>query len=123
MGLKIVLDTNAIIALLRGENSVVALVSQADHISISVVSKLEFLAFEGLVQKDKIVFSKFCERINISELNPHDQELIELIIVIKKKYKLKLPDAIIAATAIINDAILITKDKDFSKIQELKVKF
>ena len=123
MGLKVVLDTNAIIALLRGEYSVVALVSQADQISISVISKLEFLAFEGLGQKDKIVFSKFCERISISELNPHNQELMELIIVIKKKYKLKLPDAIIAATAIINDAILITKDKDFSKIQELKVKF
>lgn len=48
---------------------------------------------------------------------------MDLIIVIKKKYKLKLPDAIIAAKAIINDAILITEDKDFSRIQELKVQF
>lgn len=56
MGLKVVLDTNAIIALLRGEYSVIALVSQAEQISISVISKLEFLAFEGLSQKDKIVF-------------------------------------------------------------------
>lgn len=44
---------------------------------------------------------------------------MDLIIVIKKKYKLKLPDAIIASTAIIHDTILITEDKDFSKIQEL----
>ncbi|MBK7636818.1 MAG: PIN domain-containing protein [Saprospiraceae bacterium] len=39
----------------------------------------------------------------------------------KIKYKFKFPDAIIAATAIINDAILVTKDKDFSKIQGLKL--
>lgn len=120
MGLKVVLDTNAIIALLRGKYDVIELVTKAEHVSISVVSKLEFLAFEGLTEKDRNVFLKFCERIHIYELNSNDEKLMDLIIVIKKKYKLKLPDAIIAATAIIHDTILITEDKDFSKIQELK---
>lgn len=114
------LDTNAIIALLRGKYNVIELVNKAEHVSISVVSKLEFLAFEGLTEKDRNVFLKFCERIHIYELNSNDEELMDQIIVIKKKYKLKLPDAIIAATAIIHDTILITEDKYFSKIQELK---
>lgn len=121
MGLKVVLDTNAIIALLRGEYGITELVGKADHVCISVISRLEFLAFEGLSQKDKAVFLKFCERIHIHKLNANDHELMELIIVIKKRYKLKLPGAIIAATAIIKDAVLITKDKDFSNIVELKV--
>jgi tRNA(fMet)-specific endonuclease VapC len=121
MGLKVVLDTNAIIALLRGKYSVVDLVTKADDVIISVISKLEFLVFEGLSPKDKIIFFKFCERVHIHGLDVHDQELMELIIVIKKKYKLKLPNAIIAATAIISNATLITEDKDFSKIKELKV--
>ena len=120
MGLKVMLDTNAIISLLRGDYSVIELINKADQVSISVISKLEFLAFDGLTEKDKIVFLKFCERIHVYELNAQDQELMEKIIVIKKKYKLNLPDAIIAATAIIHDTILITEDKDFSKIQELK---
>ena len=115
------LDTNAIIAFLKGEFSVVELVSKADDIGISVISQLEFLAFEGLTQKDKIVFSKFCERIQVYELNPNNLELMEIIIIIRKKYKLKLPDAIIAATAIVDNAVLITDDKVFSLIQELKV--
>ncbi len=123
MGLKVVLDTNAIIALLKGKYNVIELVNKAEHVSISVVSKLEFLAFEGLTEKDRNVFLKFCDRIHIYELNSNDEELMVLIIVIKKKYKLKLPDAIIAATAIIHDTILITEDKDFSKIQELKCTF
>ncbi|MGB4958745.1 MAG: PIN domain-containing protein [Saprospiraceae bacterium] len=123
MGLKVLLDTNAIIALLRGKYNVIELINKADHISISVISKLEFLAFEGLTEKDKTVFLKFCERIHIYELSSNDDELLNLIITIKKKYKLKLPDAIIAATAIIYDATLITIDKDFSKIQGLKVQF
>jgi tRNA(fMet)-specific endonuclease VapC len=121
MGLKAILDTNAIVSFLRGEYNIIELINKTDHIGICVISKLEFLAFEGLTEKDKNVFLKFCERIHIYELASNDDELMNLIIFIKKKYKLKLPDAIIAATAIINDAILVTKDKDFSKIQELKL--
>ncbi len=115
------LDTNAIISFLKGEFSIVELVSKADIIGISVISKLEFLAFDGLTEKDEIIFSKFCERIETYDLNPHNQELMEKIISVRKKYKLKLPDAIIAATAIVNNAILITDDKSFYLIQELKV--
>jgi predicted nucleic acid-binding protein len=39
---------------------------------------------------------------------------------LRKKYKIKLPDAIIAATAIVNDFTLISHNfKDFLKITEL----
>jgi len=41
---------------------------------------------------------------------------------IRKTFKTKLPDAIIAATAIVNNLSLITRNtKDFEKIQELEV--
>ena len=39
---------------------------------------------------------------------------------IRKKYKLKLPDAIIAATAIVNSATLFSADDIFAKIYNLK---
>ena len=38
MGLKIMLDTNAIIAILRGEFRIVELVNKADDIGILVIS-------------------------------------------------------------------------------------
>lgn len=42
---------------------------------------------------------------------------------IKQKYKVKVPDAIIAATAICNNLTLITSDADFEKIIELELIF
>jgi predicted nucleic acid-binding protein len=43
----------------------------------------------------------------------------ERYVEIKKKYKLKLPDAIIAASAIAFDMPLITSDKQFKTVNEL----
>lgn len=40
---------------------------------------------------------------------------------IKRKYKIKLPDAIIAATSIYLDIPLVTFDVDFKNIEELKL--
>lgn len=39
----------------------------------------------------------------------------------RKHYKIKLPDAIIAATAIVNQIPLITADKVFEQIKELNL--
>jgi len=42
---------------------------------------------------------------------------------VRRNYKIKLPDALIAATALVHDLELITRNtKDFENIKELKVK-
>jgi predicted nucleic acid-binding protein len=47
--------------------------------------------------------------------------IIQETIRIRKSFKIKLPDALIAATAIINDLTLIAdNDKDYKKVPELK---
>lgn len=49
-----------------------------------------------------------------------DEEIILKTIEIRKKYTIKLPDAIIAAACLVNDSILITNNaKDFDKIDGL----
>ena len=49
-----------------------------------------------------------------------DDEIIEKTIELRKKHKIKLPDAIIAATAIVNNFTLISHNfNDFQKITEL----
>ena len=40
---------------------------------------------------------------------------------IRKKYAIKLPDAIIASSAIVNDLVLLTADKGFERVKELKL--
>jgi hypothetical protein len=49
------------------------------------------------------------------------QGIIDEAARVRKKYRLKLPDAIIAATAIWDSLTLITdNEKDFARIKELK---
>ena len=43
----------------------------------------------------------------------------QVAIDLRKKYQMKLPDAIVAATAIHLQIPLITADKDFEKVEEL----
>jgi predicted nucleic acid-binding protein len=43
------------------------------------------------------------------------------VIQLRKNYSLKLPDCIVAATAIYMNLPLITSDKDFKKIEELSL--
>jgi len=86
-----------------------------NEINISAINKIELLGF-SFVEQTLIDFVSF------AEVYPIDDETIEKTIDIRKKHKLKLPDAIVAATAIINDFTLITHNvKDFQKITELYV--
>jgi hypothetical protein len=55
-GNRYVLDTNAIVALLQGNFQLIQLLQDADWIGVSVISKIEFLAFSGLSQEDRQLF-------------------------------------------------------------------
>ncbi|MGK7871873.1 MAG: hypothetical protein AB4426_00675 [Xenococcaceae cyanobacterium] len=48
-GERYLLDTNAIVALLKENSQLILLLQNADWIGISVISQIEFLAFSGLV--------------------------------------------------------------------------
>ena len=52
-----------------------------------------------------------------------NSEIKKKAIQIRQKYKLKLPDAIIASTAILYDLPFISADSDFKNIKELKLLF
>lgn len=54
-------------------------------------------------------------------LTAGDEGLIETIIEIRQQYRLKLPDAVIAAMSIYHSASLVTADREFSKVTILTV--
>jgi len=120
-GKRYLLDTNAVVALLQGNNKLLNLLQNAKWIGIFVITQIEFLAFSGLSDEDKHIFSQFLQRIDVIELASKQSELIDLIIKLQQQYRIKLPDAIIATTAIQYEASLVTADKQLQNIQGLDV--
>ena len=118
-GNKIMLDTNALGPYLDGKFAK-EYVKPKEIISISIISKLEFLSNPQLTPKNKFFFEEFCELAEIYSVSNKNVDLTNQVITIRKKYKLKLPDVIIAATAIVNDATLFSAVDVFSKIFNLK---
>ena len=119
MGTRYLLDTNVVLDFMGKKlpaKSRFFLSEIIDNeINISAINKIELLGF-SFVEQTLIDFVSF------AEIYPIDDVTIDKTIVLRKKYKIKLPDAIIAATAIINNFTLITHNvKDFQKIIELHV--
>ncbi len=86
-----------------------------DEINISVINKIELRGFEKVVQ-DLIDFVSF------SNIFQFDENITELTIEVRKKYRIKLPDAIIAATALLHGFTLVTNNSaDFDKIKGIKL--
>lgn len=117
-GEPLLLDTNAVVALLQGDVRLVQLLRQAEWIGISVISRIEFLVFSGLTESDRQLFQQFLQRVEVVGLAAGDTALTEQIIAVRQQYRLKLPDAVIAAMAIQKDAALVTADRGFSKMAD-----
>ena len=115
---RLLLDTNAIIQLLAGNKELLELVSSADFVATSVICELEFLSFQGLGNEDAKLYHSFRSRIKVFGLPENDPDLSCSIIAQRFNCGLKLPDAIIAGTAIANDCVIVTADKHFDKIKE-----
>jgi tRNA(fMet)-specific endonuclease VapC len=120
-GNRYLLDTNAIIALLQQDSNLVQLLQDAEWIGISVISQIEFLAFSGLQETDIKLFRQFLQRVEICDLSSQNESLINQIILIRQQHRLKLPDAMIAATAKSQSATLVTRDVQLSRLNDLKV--
>lgn len=120
-GNRYLLDTNAISALLKGEAQLVQLLQGADWVGISIISQIEFSAFVGLSRSDRKLFQQFLQRVEVVGLMASDALLIQKIVEVRQQYRLKLPDAMIAAIAIQNVASLVTGDREFVKVKELTI--
>jgi hypothetical protein len=87
--------------------------------SISVISRIELYAYSKLTEKDKETLDIFTGQASVLNIN---DAIIEKTIELRKTYKTKLPDAIIAATALAHSYTLITNnEKDFVNIKGLKI--
>jgi len=120
-GKRLLLDTNAVIALLKGNQAVMDYVDAADWIGICVISQIEFLCFAHLTAADRQLFAKFISQVEVVGLDPKDKRLIDQIVAIRQSSGAKLPDAMIVAAAFCHDACLVSADRKLASIEHLQV--
>lgn len=113
------LDTNTIIDYLGGKfysnakNNLDKIIDE--EINISVINKIELLSFSKLEQN-------LFDFVNESNVYKLDEDIVDQTIKIRKEHRIKLPDAIIAATALLFNFTLITNNtKDFKKLEHLNL--
>jgi predicted nucleic acid-binding protein len=114
------IDTNTIIDYLEGklpEKSNLLL----DNLKFqfSIISRIELLAWPRATETQLKLLTDF---IAISHIFDFNEPIILKSIEIRKNYRIKLPDAIIASTAIVNKLTLVTRNtSDFVKISNLNL--
>jgi predicted nucleic acid-binding protein len=115
-GDRIVVDTSLIINLFNGVKEVQNLITDR-NLFVSVISEIEVLSFPNITTKDSELLKGFLSECYIVDIEP---AIKDITIHIRSKFKIKLPDAVIAATAIYFDLPLFTMDKGFNRITDLQ---
>jgi len=106
------LDTNIIVGFFKGEDAIKAALERFDSLKIPAMAYAEFMV--GLKQEaqrqaaDHIIDALF-------EIVHSDREICHEAAALRRAVRLKLPDAMIYATARAGGGVLITRDKDFDE--------
>lgn len=119
MGKKYLIDTNVLIdaqmrKLPASGLSFLASVMDEDFI-ISFITYIEYLGFKSISEAAE----QFVGLANVIYI---DKEIIDTCIKLRRNLPIKLPDAIIAATVMAKDLVLVTRNvSDFKNIKGLNV--
>jgi hypothetical protein len=123
MGQGYLLDANVVIDYTanllpdKGKQKITSIID--NEFNISVVVKIEVLGYNGLPDKMKQLEAF----LDLAVIFPLDDEAIAKTINLRRTYKkLKLGDAIIAATALVYNFALVSRNtKDFKNIEGLDI--
>jgi len=116
-GIRIICDTNPLIYLLDGNRDVARFLDNK-QIYLSVITELELFGKPNLSAQNIQIIDTLISVCVVIDIN---QEIRQLYRDIKQQHPIKLPDAIIAATAIYLDMPLLTFDRGFRNISNLKL--
>lgn len=116
-GNRLLLDTNIILYLLSGDGTIAELLDKKE-IYISVITEMELLSFSEISKEEEQVIKNFIKECKVVFIN---SEIKNEAAFLRRKYKTKLPDAIIIATALYLNLPLVTADSDFKKIDGIRL--
>lgn len=115
-GIEYLADTNCFIYLLDQHPLIEQFTD--NRWVFSYITEMELLSKKGITKdQDTVIRAMLTTCVRAT----HTQEITEATIRLRKKYSLKLPDAIIAATALSLNVPLLTADKGFSSIAEIDI--
>ncbi len=87
--------------------------------AISVVTQIELLSNKNIPAKEWEQIHGF---ISVASIYALEKNIVQQTILLRQNYKIKTPDAIIAATALVYNLILISRNIiDFKDIAGLKL--
>lgn len=117
-GNSYLLDSNIIIYLLNGTLLLKDIAKNNDTFYVSVVTYMEVLGFPFSTEEAKNEVETFLNSFILHHLTA---EIVQKTVCIKQQRRIKLPDAIIAATALCKDITVVTRNtSDFKNIPSLR---
>jgi len=120
--MTLVFDSSIIIEIERGNKEIIEKLKELRKIhpappKISFMSYFEFLY--GLRKKSPKNKIKSEELLQLFETIQTNNFTASFLVKLKDKYELSLTDLFIASQVMENDYILVTKDRDFERIEEI----
>jgi len=118
-GRKLLLDSNIVIYLAKKQLMPDDFILPEDTLFLSDVSYMETLGYAFSDPKEKEATEAL---LSVLFRLPITEPVVQKVVELRQSHRMKLPDAIIAATALVQDCILVTNNiTDFSKIPGLVV--
>nr|WP_295929223.1 PIN domain-containing protein [uncultured Dyadobacter sp.] len=114
-GTKILLDTNIVLRLFQGDAELGNVLQGAEPY-LSLISELELLGNKCIPRNYQKYAEMFVADCHVVDLNDGINELTRYI---QWEYGLKLPDALVAGTAMFLCIPLISGKPEFGKVKEL----
>lgn len=119
---KYLIDNNVISSFFSGgfsQSGMDFISDLLDHTpTISVITEIEALSWINKDKNKETIVKEFINDASVLALTP---AIVAECVRIRRSKKIKTPDAIIAATAIIHNLKLVTSDSDFTSIAELGI--
>lgn len=117
------LDSNILIACLAGDANVKGFVlsSRVQRVSlfISVITIAELTSLSSLTNTDLVRILSFADEFPVLQV---DRGIAETAGQLRRTYRLALPDALIAATALVRGFPLVTRDKKLLRLKGIDVR-
>jgi predicted nucleic acid-binding protein len=116
-GSKILLDTNIVLFLINRDDVLAELIDNKIPY-VSFITEMELLSYDKYSATDLLNIKSFLDDCHIVDMN---SSIKQIAIKIRKTFKLKLPDSIIAATTEYLKIPMLTADADFNKLKSLRI--
>jgi len=116
------IDTNILIYHTKGSQAVSSFIGDVvaqRAFNISILTKIEFLGWEKHTPEG---FQKCEQLVKLANIYPVDEDVAEQAIGLRRRVKIKLADAVIAATALVNNLKLATRNmEDYKAVKGLEI--